>query len=163
MGAVSSVVAIAAAVIGAATSMYATDTAAKQQESNLKFQADQMAADAAAAQGEAQVEADRIRKAAKAQRSQAVAAAAASGVDVNSPTALKIDQEIVKNSEEDAYLTILNGGDRASRMNQQSYLDRTGAKIARQNGRQQNTATLISTVGKVAGMGSNWKTAGGGG
>ena len=71
--------------------------------------------------------------------------------------------EIVKNSEEDAYLTILNGGDRASRMNQQSYLDRTGAKIARQNGRQQNAATLISTVGKVASMGSNWKTAGGGG
>jgi hypothetical protein len=153
-------IAAVAAVAGAGYSMYAADTAAKQQESNLKFQSDQMAADAAAARGEAEVEALRIRKAAKAQRAQATAAAAASGIDVNSPTALKIDEEIVKNSEEDAYLTILGGKDRGARMGQQSYLDRQGASIARQNGRQQNTATLISTVGNVAGMYSDWKTAG---
>lgn len=153
-------IAYAAMAAGAAYSMYATDTQAKQQEVNLKFQADQAAADAKAAQGEADVEAMRIRKAAKAQRAQATAAAAASGIDVNSPTALKIDEEIVKNSEEDAYLTILNGKDRGARMNQQSYLDRQGASIARQNGRQQNVGTLLSAAASIAGSYSNWKTAG---
>jgi hypothetical protein len=139
--------------------MYATDTASKQQEANLKFQSDQMAADAAAERGAAEVEAMRIRKAGKMQRAQATAAAAASGVDVNSPTAVKIDQTISQNAEEDALLTILGGRDRSARMGQQSYLDRQGASLARQEGRQRNTATLISTAGNLTGMYSNWKRA----
>src|SRR3546814_8701174 len=101
-----------------------TDTAANQEEANAKFAADQAEVDARAEQGAAQVEAERIRREGKAQRAKAVAAAAASGVDVNSPTALKIDQEITANAEEDAMLTILNGGDRAARLNQQGQADR---------------------------------------
>lgn len=144
---------------GAATavSMYGADTAAKQEASNLKFQAAQGEADAKAAQGEAIVEAERIRKAAKAQRSTATAAAAASGVDVSSPTAVRIDEQIVANSEEDALLTILNGKDRSDRMNQQAKLDRTGAKLAISNGKIANAGTLLSGAAKGIGIYSNWK------
>ena len=78
---------------------------------------DQAAADAKAEAGAAQVEAERIRKQAKAQRAQAVAALAGSGVDVNSSTALKIDQTIDKNAEQDAYLTMVGGSDQAARLN----------------------------------------------
>lgn len=152
---------LAMAAVGTGYSMYAADTQANQQESNLKFQADQMAADAAAARGEAEVEAMRIRKAGKAQRAQAVAAAAASGVDVNSPTALKIDEDITKNAEEDATLTILGGKDRAARMGQQSQLDRAGASVVKSNARMQNTGTLLSAVGNSYTSTGGWKFAGG--
>lgn len=153
--------ALAATAVSTAVTMYSTDTQAKQHESDLKFQADQAAADARTAQGEAEVEAMRIRKAAKSQRAQATAAAAASGVDVNSPTAVRLDQEIVKNSEEDARLTILNGVDRSSRLNQQGYLDSQGASIARQNGQMQNAGTLLSGVASGINTYSGWKRAGG--
>lgn len=151
---------LALSAAGTGVAMYSADTASKQAESNLKFQAAQTAADANAAAGEAQVEAMRIRKAGKAQRAQATAAAAASGIDVNSPTALKIDEEIGKNSEEDATLTILNGGDRAARMRQQATFDSQGAKLARSEGRQQQAATLLSGAATAAGQYSNWKKAG---
>lgn len=151
---------IALAVAGTGASLYAADTAANQEEANLKFQAAQAEADAAAEKGAAQVEADRIRKAAKAQRAQATAQAAAAGIDVNSPTALKIDQEIVENAEEDAYLTILQGGDRSARMRQQATVDRTGAKIVRTNARAQQTATLISSASSTY---SGWKRSSGAG
>lgn len=145
---------------GTAASMYAADTAAKQQESNLKFQAAQTAADAKAMQGEAEVEAMRIRRAAKAQRATATAQAAASGIDVNSPTAIRINEEITKNSEEDALLTIMGGGNRSARMGQQAYMDRQGASLARSEGRMQNTGTLLSGAAGAMNTYSNWKRAG---
>ena len=143
------------AAAGTAATMYATDTQAKQQESNLKYQAAQTAADAKAAQGEAEVEAMRIRKAAQAQKAQMTAAAAASGVDVNSPTTVRLDQEATHNSEEDALLTILGGKDRSSRMNNQAYLDRQGASLARSEGRQQQVGTLLSATASTMG---GWKS-----
>lgn len=154
------IIGAAVTAVGTAATLYAQDTASQQAEANLKHQADQAAADAKAEQGAAMVEAERIRKAAKAQRAQAVAAAAASGVDVNSPTALRIDEDITKNAEEDALLTILNGGDRAARMNQQAHVDRIGAGLARSEGRQQQAATLLSSAGQMANYSRGWKKAG---
>lgn len=153
------VASLATAAVGTAYSMYATDTNAKQQEANLKFQSAQAQADANAERGAAEVEAMRIRKAAKAQRATATAAAAASGIDINSPTALRIDEEITKNGEEDARLTILQGADRGARLGQQAHADRTAAGLARQNGRMESTASLISGAGQMAGSYSNWKRA----
>lgn len=151
---------------GTATTLYAQDTAAKQQESDLKYQAAQAEADAKAEAGAAQVEADRLRKASKAQRAQAVAAAAASGIDVSSPTALKIDEEIVSNAEEDATLTVLQGSDRAKRLGQQAALDRAGASQIRSAGRINQAATLLGGASNAAVYGNDaWKRAkqGGGG
>lgn len=152
---------LAATAFGTAATLYSTDTQAKQAESNLKFQAAQGEADAKAADGAARVEAERIRKAARAQRATATAQAAANGADIDSPTAVKIDEEIVRNSEEDALTTILNGGDRSARMRQQSRMDRIGAGLARSEGRQQQAATLISAAGTMTNYGQGWKKAGG--
>src|SRR3546814_13536306 len=117
------IAALALAAAGTATTLYGTDTAANQEEANAKFAADQAEADARAEQGAAQVEAERIRREGKAQRAKAVAAAAASGVDVNSPTAPKIAQEITANAEEDAMPTTLTAGSPAARPNQQGQAD----------------------------------------
>jgi hypothetical protein len=148
---------LAAMAVSTAAVMYSTDTQAKQVESNMKYQSAQEAADAKATQGEAEVEAMRIRKAAQQQKAQMTAAAAASGVDINSPTTVRLDQEATHNSEEDALLTILGGGDRMARMNNQAYIDRQGGSLARQNARMQNTGTLLSAAASTA---SGWKTAG---
>lgn len=153
------IIMIASAVAGTATTLYGQDTQAKQLESNAKFSAAQSDADANAAEGAAQVEAGRIRKAAKAQQSQAVAAAAASGVDVNSPSAIKIDSEIGRNAEQDAYLTILNGQDTASRMRQQSVADRNAGASARTAGNTQMGSTLLSSAASMTNYGQGWKKA----
>lgn len=146
---------LAAAALGTYTAMESADTQAKQQEANRKYQAAQTAADAAAAAGAAQVEADRIRKAAKAQRAQATAAAAASGIDVSSPTAVRLNETITASSEEDALLTIINGGDQAARMRNQAYVDRQGASLVRSEARAQNTGTLLSAAASTA---QGWKS-----
>lgn len=145
---------------GTTATLYAQDTAAKQEEANQKFAADQAEADARAEAGAALVEAERIRKASKAQRAKAVAAAAASGIDVSSPTALKIDHEIVANAEEDAQLTILQGTDRAARLNQQATADRTAASVTRSANRINQAATLIGGASQAAQYGNSaWKRA----
>jgi ribosomal protein L16 Arg81 hydroxylase len=154
------VASLATAALSTGATLYAQDTQANQQEANMKYQADQTAADANAAQGAAMVEANRIRKSATMQRSQATAAAAASGVDVSSPTSVRLDQEITKNSEEDALLTSLNGGDRAARMRNQAAIDRSGAGMIRSNANGQMAGTLLSAVGNSANTYSNWKRAG---
>lgn len=155
---------LAMAAGSTAVSLYGQDTQAKQAEADANFQADQAEADAKAAQAEATLEAERIRKQGKQQRAQATAAAAASGVDVQSPTAIKIDDTITRNAEEDAVLTILQGSDRAARMGQQATADRIAGKNARTAGRVNQASTLLSaaaTYGTNSGKG--WKRAGGGG
>jgi Tfp pilus assembly protein PilN len=156
---------LAALAATTAVQMYSTDTQAKQSEANLKFQAEQAEADARAEAGAAQVEAMRIRKQAKMQRAQAIASAAASGIDVDSPTALKIDKDITANAEEDAVLTIMQGKNRGSRLGQQAHASRNEASMARWAGKVNNTATLLSSVSSAASMGANggagWKRAAG--
>lgn len=149
--------AVTAASTGAA--LYGQDTAAKQQEANAKFAADQAAADAKAAAGAAQVEADRIRQAAKKQKTAAIAAAAASGVDVNSSSAVKITEDIDQVAGEDAYLTLVGGSDAAARINQQAAADNIAASSARSAGRASQASTLISAAGTAATYGKNWKRA----
>lgn len=156
--ATTTIIALAAAAASTAVSLYAEDTSAKQQEANAKFAADQAEADANAEKGAAMIEAERIRKQGKAQRAKAVAAAAAAGVDVDSPTALKIDQEITANAEEDAMLTILNGGDRAARLRQQGQADRIAGSNAASAGRINQASSLLTsayTYGTNSGKG--WK------
>lgn len=151
---------LAVAAYGTYTAVQSADTQAKQEQANLNYQAAQTAADAKAAQGEAEVEAARIRKQAQTQRNQATAAAAASGIDVTSPTAIKIDQHIQATGEEDAITTLLNGSDTGARMNNQAAVDRTGASLVMSNAKQQETATLLSSAANTMGTYSQWKKAG---
>lgn len=154
------ILALGAMAAGTALQVQGQRTAAAQQEVNLQFQAAQAEADARAEAGAARVEAERLRKAAKAQRAKAVAAAAASGIDVDSPTALRIDSEIVANAEQDAVLTVLQGSDRARRLNQQAHADRAGAAATRTAGRYNTAATLLSGASSAANYGNTaWKRA----
>ena len=152
MAAITTIVAIAGLALtaaGTAASLYGTDTAAKQAEANAKHAAAQANADAGAARADAMLEADRIRKAGKAQRAQATAAAAASGVDVNSPTTVRLDQEITTNAETDALTTIFNADDRAKRMEQQAGADLNAGKAARTAGRVDQASTLLAAAGSM--------------
>jgi hypothetical protein len=160
MGVCAAVAAIAGAVIGAGVAIHGQEVQKNQLEANAAHDAEQAAADAAAQKGAAQVEAERIRKAAKQQRAQAVAAAAASGVDVNSPTAVKIDETVNKNAETDAALTLYNGADTAARINQQGQASLINAKAQGKAIGTQQIGTLLSGVSAATNYGQGWKKAG---
>ncbi len=151
---------LAVAAVGTGVAIQSSNTQARQAEANAKFTEQQAAADAKAEQGAAQVEADRIRKAGKRQQAAAVAAAAAAGVDVNSTTAVKIDQEIGQNAEHDAYLTILGGGDRAARLRQGGQAALIAGRSAVQASKYQNASSLLSFAGTATNYGNGWKKAG---
>lgn len=153
------IAALALAGTSTAATLYGQDTQAKQAQANAKFEAAQAEADARAEAGAAEIEAKRIRDAAKKQRGQAIAAAAASGVDVNSPTALKIDEQITASAEEDAVLTILGGRDRSARLGQQAAASRIAGSNARTAGRVAQASTLLSAASSAYGSGGNWKRA----
>lgn len=145
---------IAAMAISAGAAIHQGET----QKNYNNYLASQAQADARAEQGAAQVEAERIRKAAREQRAEAIATIASGGVDVNSGTALKIDQRISRDAEEDAALTILYGKDKAVRLSAESDAYRMQGKQAQTAGYVSAAGTLLSSAGKQYG---NWKMGGG--
>jgi hypothetical protein len=146
---------IVATVASALVAGYGAYQQAETAKETGKFQAAQAAADANATQGAAQVEAERLRKAGRRRQAEAIAQAAANGVDVNSPTAVKIDQQIGQNAEQDAYMTILNGQDQSARIKQGGQAALLSAKSQAQGYMYQGASSLLSAAGSVA---SNWKT-----
>ncbi|MCW5643087.1 MAG: hypothetical protein KIT63_13395 [Rhodoferax sp.] len=99
---------------GSAISAIGAISQGQQAKAMGNYQAEQAAADAEAARGQAQVEAAKIRKAGERQRSSAIASMAAAGVDSNVGTADIINKEITAGYEEDAVLAVF-GGDTSSR------------------------------------------------
>ncbi|NUZ07657.1 hypothetical protein [Piscinibacter koreensis] len=144
---------IAGGLISAGAAVYS----GQQQEKMADRAADQAEADAEAARGAAMVEAAKIRKAAKEQRSAAVAALAASGVDVSAGTAEQIQTDIDTRGEEDALTVILSGGNRGR------YLE-ADARLSRMRGGQAATAGYInggsSLLTSVSAAAKGWKSTG---
>ena len=120
------------------------------------YQAAQAEADAEAAQAAARVEADRIRKAGRAQAAQANAALAASGVETGEGTALRITSGITGDAEQDAYQTILNGANQSARLNAQASADRISGRNASTSGYISAGSSLLSAGGEAY---SGWKKA----
>lgn len=147
-------VAAAAAVAGTAYSVYSTQQAGKQANQNAKAQAEQSQLDADAVASSSVVQADRIRRLARNQASEANAALAASGVEVGEGTAININEEIIGNAEEDAVLTIFNGENQKKR----GYADATNMRLAgsqaKSSANMQAAASVLSTGGQIA---SGWK------
>ena len=144
------------AAMAAATvySVYTTQQSGKQQQLNANAQADQAQSDADAAASAAVVQADRIRRLARNQASEANAALAASGVETGAGTAININEQIIGNAEEDAALTIFNGKNQRAR----GYVDASNYTLAGQQARGNANAQSIGTVlsaGAQAGMA--WK------
>lgn len=144
------------AALAAATvySVYTTQQSGKQAQLNADAQSDQSKADADTAASAAVVQADRIRRMARNQASEANAALAGSGVEVGEGTAVNINEEIIGNAEEDAALTIFNGRNQSSRLYNDAANYSMAGKQARGNANSQSIGTVLS-AGAQAGM--SWK------
>ena len=147
-----------AAIAGAAVSAGGAIYAGQKQDDMMQANAAQSQADADTAAGQAQVEARKIREAAKRQRASAAAALASSGVEVGAGTAEMIQQDIGRRGEEDALTTILTGGNRARMLNRQGDLDRIGGSNAATAGYIGGASSALSAGSSYYG----WKSKGGG-
>lgn len=144
------------AALAAATvySVYTTQQSGKQASLNAEAQSDQSKLDADTAASAAVVQADRIRRLARNQASEANAALAASGVNVGEGSAVVINEEIIGNAEEDAALTIFNGKNQGARLNNDAANYSLVRDQARSNANSQSIGTVLS-AGAQAGM--SWK------
>jgi len=138
-----------------ALSVLGTVSAGNQQAAQANYQADQARADAQAEKGAAQVQAEKIRKAGRQQQAQARTSLAASGVDVNDGTSTIINQSIGANAEEDALTAILNGSNRANKLNAQADAYDISASNAKTSSYINATSALASGYQAASG----WKTA----
>lgn len=155
MAAYGGYIATAAAVAGTAYSVYSSQQAAKAADSNAKAQAEQSQLDADAAASASMVQADRIRRLARNQVSEANAALAGSGVEVGEGTAININEEIYGNAEEDAALTILNGQAQKARGYADAVNYRSAGSQARANANSQSIGSVLQGGGQVIDIG--WK------
>lgn len=159
--AVTAAMAAYALIAGAtAYSAYSSIQSGKQANLNAEAQSDQAKLDADTAASAAVVQADRIRRLARNQASEANASLAASGVETGAGSAININEEIIGNAEQDAALTIFNGRNQASRLN----TDASNYKLAGAQAKAAGTSQAISTVlssGAQAGMA--WKASAKGG
>lgn len=146
------IAAIGASVLAAGGAVYS----GQQQKKMSNYQAAQAEADAEASQKAARVEADRIRKAGARQAAAANAAMAASGVETGEGTALRITSGITEDSEQDAYQTILNGANSASRLQAQAEADRITGSNAATAGNISAGSSLLSAGGTAY---DGWKKA----
>lgn len=111
-----------------------------------KAQQAQSYADAAAQQAMAKLQAQKIRDQAAEVRGHAKVVAAENGLKVDHGVAAVVDSSILQNSEQDAYMTVLNGGRVADRM-------RADGKNAAKRGRN---ALAGSVLGAGATMMPKW-------
>lgn len=143
---------LASAAVGTVGTIYsgmqqaeAADNQAQIAENNAAYEADAN-----------KQQAEKIRRMAKAQRGEANAALAASGVKLGEGTALEVQKDITKRSEEDALSALLSGSRAIKSGNDQ-------ADMLRASGSSALTGSLISAGTSVLSAGANyssgkWKT-----
>lgn len=113
------------------------------------YQAAQATADAQAERELGQVNADKIRKAAKSQQSSARSALAASGVVADAGTPLVIQGDIINRGEGDALTELLTGTRKGQKLDSEA----SGLRVAGSNAKAQGYASaagsLLATGGKI--------------
>lgn len=119
-------------LIGTGVAAYGQYQAGQTEKDFANYEAAQGRADADAEKGAAQVEAERIRRAGQAALAETNAALAASGQSLGSAGALRINQRVAANTEEDAYFALLGGKDRSTRLQTQASLTQARGKAAAQ-------------------------------
>lgn len=115
---------------------------------SAEFEASQLATQGAQEKIAAEEEAAKIRKAGEKQAGAARAALAASGVDVNSGTAININEDIYSGAESDAQNTLLTGKRRATTLNEQS----------RQTIKAGYGKSMTSLLSGATNMATGWKS-----
>lgn len=146
-----STILLVSAAVSAGSAIYQGQQAEKMGD----YQNAQAQADANAAQGDAEVQAMQIRDAGKRQRSAAVAAQAASGVDIGTGTAELINTEITKGAEQDAISTILSGRYRGQQLSNQGAFAKIKGENAANAGYASAASTAVSAGSTAYG---GWKT-----
>lgn len=103
----------------------------------------------------------RMRTQGQSTSSQATASLAASGVDVNSPTANLIRTKINQNADSDALNTILGADSKATNQRIQAGFEEQAATSARAAGNQALAKSALSALAGGASGSSGWKSAAG--
>lgn len=141
---------LAAAALSAGSAIMQAQNAKETGRANQKM-LDQQAEnerDAAIAQAE------KIRIAAKRHAGSAEAAYAASGIDVGSGSAVRVNEQIYRDSESDAYMTILTGNRRATSASNEGNIVRAQGDKAMVAGVMSASGSLLSGYGKATAWGA---------
>lgn len=142
--------AVASAVVGTVATLYSADTQENTAEANAELARRQgnQEKDAAIAQAE------KIRKAARAAAGRANAAAAGAGVAIGEGTPIRINEEIYKDSEDDAYNTLLTGTRRRQSADDQAGILINEGNAAKTAGYLNATSTVLNGANSYG----KWKT-----
>lgn len=135
--------------VGAAFSVLGALQQGQARKDEADARAIQTLNEGAARQDAAYAQAEKIRKAGRAQRGEAKAALAASGVKLGDGTPLEIDKTITQNVEEDALSAILSGKRAMSSATQEASLLQTA-------GRNAVTGSYFNAAGSVLGAAGNY-------
>lgn len=127
-----------------AASAGSTAVSAIQQNKMHRFQAAQAEADADTAEQAAEIKADKIREKAKRTAASFRSALGASGVSVDSVSANKINQTIIRDAELDALIGVYDAEDAATKLRTQASLDRIKGNNAIIGGAASGAATAIT-------------------
>lgn len=138
--------------ISAGVTVMGTIAQGQAQKRAADAQAREYENQAAAAQVAATEEAKRIRKAGERTAGAARAALAASGIVVDEGTGVNINEDIYRNSEQDAFNTLLTGKNRAGSMQR-------SAAQSRASGKNAVTASLLGAASTGLNAYAGWKNA----
>lgn len=130
----------------------------EQQKDLADYQARQARADADAQKQAADIQAEKLRERAKRVAASARAALAASGVSLDSETAVAINKDIIERGEMDASTAQFDGLDAASRLRSQAQALRMQGNSARVAGYAQAGSAIVS-YGNTAGWYGSGSTA----
>lgn len=136
---------LASAAVGATAALYSADTAKNNAEANAELQRREGASEKDAAMAQA----EKIRRAGRAQAAAANASLAASGVAVGEGTALRINEQIYQDSESDAYTALLTGTRRQR-------TSESAALISESEGRGAKTAGYLNATSSLLSSGANY-------
>ncbi|HCW18832.1 hypothetical protein [Achromobacter sp.] len=136
--------ALAAMAVGTVMQAQSQKEQGQQQQAAANAQADQIDIQAAQERDAAVAQAEKIRRAGRRQAAEAEAAYASSGVSVGTGTPVRINESIYRDSEEDAFNTILTGERRGRSLDTEAALTRRAGANARSAGNSAATGSLLS-------------------
>lgn len=148
--------ALYAAFASAAVGTAVTVVQGQQQKKQANAQAQQAINSAAYDQDAAKAQAEKIRRAGRAQLGQTTAALAKSGVNLSEGTPLELKKSVIQDSEQDALSTILSGDRSASSQREEAKLLGKAGKNAQTNSYFSAASSALSAYGS-SGKASGWR------
>lgn len=148
--------AAAMAIGGTVLSVVGQQQQGKAQQKAYEAQAQQTVNEGAYRADAAKQQAEKIRKAGAAQKGEARASLAASGVKLGEGTPLEVDREITQNSEEDALSALISGKRASSAAEEEAGMLVKAGGNASSNAMYGAASSVLQGAGSIAKTG--WKT-----